>query len=260
MEELNQFANRGFACGYQSSGGSECDCNKMRAIQASGARKFLMTMKSILKTDPSKLMYHLISDEHTLGEYNFARLNTRPSGSRSYPPIVFEDQFKDYFKFGFVRNPYDRYVSAYRMCIREAGRSESSGYTEALGWCLRKKNRDLLISGRNKKVKYLASKYKKHTRENFREFFEKTIPYETDPNKISKARRAAAINHHWTTQIHFVPRISIIDCLKGYRAHRLIDAELKTMILPDNNKIELGTTISHFFINKDEFTLFINNN
>ena len=61
-------------------------------------------------------------------------------------------------------------------------------------------------------------------------------------------------------QIHFVPRISIIDCLKGYRAHRLIDAELKTMILPDNNKIELGTTISHFFINKDEFTLFINNN
>ena len=183
--------------------------DKYKAVYFENPKVASTTMKSILKTDRSKLIYHLISDEHTLGEYNFARLNTRPYGQNSYPPLVFEDKFKDYFKFGFVRNPYDRYVSAYKMCIREAGAGNRAGFTVALGWFdksgAKTRSGGKLRSGARAKAKYLASKYKKHTRENFREFFEKTIPYETDPNKMSKARHAAAINHHWAPQIHFVP-------------------------------------------------------
>ena len=51
--------------------------DKYKAVYFENPKVASTTMKSILKTDPSKLMYHLISDEHTLGEYNFARLNTR---------------------------------------------------------------------------------------------------------------------------------------------------------------------------------------
>jgi len=61
-------------------------------------------------------------------------------------------------------------------------------------------------------------------------------------------------------QIHFVPKISVIDCLKDYVAHRLIDGEFEALALSNNKKIELGATISHFLINRGQFALFINNN
>ena len=61
-------------------------------------------------------------------------------------------------------------------------------------------------------------------------------------------------------QIHFVPKISVIDCLKDYVAHRFIDGEFEALALSKNKKIELGATISHFLINRGQFTLFINNN
>ena len=62
------------------------------------------------------------------------------------------------------------------------------------------------------------------------------------------------------SQIHFVPKISVIDCLKDYVAHRFIDGEFEALSLPNNKKIELGTTISHFLLNMRQFSLFINNN
>ncbi len=61
-------------------------------------------------------------------------------------------------------------------------------------------------------------------------------------------------------QIHFVPKISVIDCLKDYVAHRFIDGEFEALALSNNKKIELGATISHFLINRGQFALFINNN
>ena len=59
-------------------------------------------------------------------------------------------------------------------------------------------------------------------------------------------------------QIHFVPKISVIDCLKDYGAHRFIDGEFEALALSNNKKIELGATISHFLINSGQFALFIN--
>lgn len=187
--------------------------DKYKVVYFENPKVCSTTIKNILKTHPHKIRYHRIRGGPDLGEYNFARLyryyrRQRKDGGAGNrvdaTPALFEDLFKNYFKFGFVRNPYDRYVSAYRMCIREAGRGESSGYTETLGW-FDKYSAGSAMVREKAKAKRLASKYKKHTRENFREFFEKTIPYETDPNKMSKARRAAAINHHWSPQIHFVP-------------------------------------------------------
>ena len=61
-------------------------------------------------------------------------------------------------------------------------------------------------------------------------------------------------------QIHFVPKISVIDCLKDYGAHRFIDGEFEALALSNNKKIELGATISHFLLNRSQFALFINNN
>ena len=61
-------------------------------------------------------------------------------------------------------------------------------------------------------------------------------------------------------QIHFVPKISVIDCLKDYGAHRFIDGEFEALALLNNKKIELGATISHFLINRGQFALFVNNN
>ena len=61
-------------------------------------------------------------------------------------------------------------------------------------------------------------------------------------------------------QIHFVPKISVIDCLKDYGAHQFIDGEFEALALSNNKKIELGATISHFLLNRSQFALFINNN
>ena len=61
-------------------------------------------------------------------------------------------------------------------------------------------------------------------------------------------------------QIHFIPKISVIANLRDFGAHRLIDADFKIITLPNNNKIKLGAKISKFFIDNEEFKLFINNN
>lgn len=61
-------------------------------------------------------------------------------------------------------------------------------------------------------------------------------------------------------KIHFVPKISAIDCLNDYVAHQFIDGKFEALALLNNKKIELGITICHFFIKKEEFTLFVKNN
>ena len=61
-------------------------------------------------------------------------------------------------------------------------------------------------------------------------------------------------------QIQFIPKISVIDNLKDYSAHRLIDAKFENLSLKNNKKIELEAVISEFFIKSSRFTLFINNN
>jgi hypothetical protein len=61
-------------------------------------------------------------------------------------------------------------------------------------------------------------------------------------------------------QIQFIPKISVIDNLKDYSAHRLIDAKFENLSLKNNEKIEMKALISDFFIKSSRFTLFINNN
>ena len=62
------------------------------------------------------------------------------------------------------------------------------------------------------------------------------------------------------SQIHFVPTISAIDCLNDYGAHQFIDGKFEALTLFNNKKVELGVTISNFFIKKEEFSLFVKNN
>lgn len=148
--------------------------DKYKAIYFENPKACSVTTKEILKTHcPRTIRYG-----DNLGAYNFGRFNVISTGT---PPAAFEERFKDYFKFGFVRNPYDRFVSAYKMCIRDSKKDTS--YTTALGWY-------------NKK---LAKRYSCDNSKNFKEYFNKTIFIRRN-NFI----RGTA-NHHWAPQIHFVP-------------------------------------------------------
>tara|TARA_R100000008_G_scaffold372_2_gene330 strand:- start:20025 stop:20912 length:888 start_codon:yes stop_codon:yes gene_type:complete len=57
------------------------------------------------------------SQEARMNAERAPSLQLKPSGTRASdaPPITGERSFRNYFKFGFVRNPYDRLFSAYKM-------------------------------------------------------------------------------------------------------------------------------------------------
>ena len=182
--------------------------DKYKAVYFENPKACSTTVKIILKTHPNKIGYHRVAGGPDLGEYNFARFFCYSQCDQKIPcesPIAFENVFKDYFKFGFVRNPYDRCASTYKMCIREAGLGEGGGYTEALGWAIKSYGRKKLDRSHrwlHDGLKQDALKYGKDTPDNFKEYFHKTIIQ----GRHDKDRMARPlINHHWAPQIHFVP-------------------------------------------------------
>lgn len=50
----------------------------------------------------------------------------------TYQRIFYTPEFNSYFKFAFVRNPWDRLVSAYRYLMAGGGQNEHDTYIQQL--------------------------------------------------------------------------------------------------------------------------------